>query len=499
MLTLGQPKKILTILLLFLFVDYSGPLLTKVKAADSKYLSKKEMKLFLIENEITFDDGQGNGAVTYIFEGNTYIRFKDDKEISRGGWRFTKLGALRVFQGDTKLTWKIYSDKSTIEIRAKGTLTGKKYSIEKYTNKVEAEKLRAEEKKRIEEEKKLAKQQKEEEKRIEEEKKLAKQQKEEEERKRIEEEKQQKENEEMEVLKAELEKLKEEKRLELEKVKQSKKQEAEKYNHSNNELISKVRKISELLLELENNEESEELLINYIEKVNSLLSTIDAATTKEEIESINVDTKIHLDLKEYVETHESNIPKYEKKLAAIKKEEEKKRLKEEKERKKAEKIAEEKRLKEEKERKKAEQATKELYNSVINAKWGMKGFPCDMNGGTYEKYVPGKGFMFWAGGKIQDGAGLSIIEADITQISETEFVVNQVFYPTRQNSLVYGAIGGNRRTGGSVRSYKIINEDLLQFNNKIEMLDMDALLAGKKGNAIGYTYQNENSTRVRCK
>ena len=60
----------------------------------------------------------------------------------------------------------------------------------------------------------------------------------------------------------------------MEKVKQSKKQEAEKYNHSNNELISKVRKISELLFELENNEESEELLINYNEKVNSLLSTI---------------------------------------------------------------------------------------------------------------------------------------------------------------------------------------------------------------------------------
>lgn len=142
---------------------------------------------------------------------------------------------------------------------------------------------------------------------------------------------------------------------------------------------------------------------------------------------------------------------------------------------------------------------KKLFNSIINAKWGMKGIPCDTNGGSYFKFINGKGEMMWAGGKIQDGSGLSIIQAKITQTSDTEFIIDQVFYPTRQNKLIYGAIGGNRRTGGTIRTYTIINEDLLELNSKIEMLDMDALLAGKTGDAIGYTYKNENSIRVRCK
>ena len=168
-------------------------------------------------------------------------------------------------------------------------------------------------------------------------------------------------------------------------------------------------------------------------------------------------------------------------------EEERKRLEQEKLA--AEQKAEEEKLKAKK---------KKLFESVINAKWGFKGIPCDMNGGSYEMYVPGKGFMMWAGGKIQDGGGVSKIVSDINQISETEFVVTTKMYPTPQNKFMYGAIG-DRMTAETVRTYKIVNEDSLMFRNEIKMIDVDAVLAGKKGNQVGYTYKTENSERVRCK
>jgi len=121
-----------------------------------------------------------------------------------------------------------------------------------------------------------------------------------------------------------------------------------------------------------------------------------------------------------------------------------------------------------------------------------------MNGGTYEMHVDRRGFMMWAGGKIQDGGGATSIESEINQISETEFVVTTKMYPTPLNKLMYGAIG-NRMTAETVKTYKIVNEDLLRFRNEIKMIDMDAILAGKSGNQVGYTYKTENSERVRCK
>ena len=121
-----------------------------------------------------------------------------------------------------------------------------------------------------------------------------------------------------------------------------------------------------------------------------------------------------------------------------------------------------------------------------------------MNGGSYEMYVPGKGFMMWSGGKIQDGGGATKIVSNINQISETEFVVTTKMYPTPLNKLMYGAIG-DRMTAETVRTFKIVNVDSLRFRNDITMIDMNAVLAGKRGNQVGYTYKTENSERARCK
>ena len=64
--------------------------------------------------------------------------------------------------------------------------------------------------------------------------------------------------------------------------------------------------------------------------------------------------------------------------------------------------------------------------------------------------------------------------------------------------MMYEALG-NRFTGKVVRTYDIINEDYLKLKSEIQMIDVDAVLAGKKGNQVGYTYKTENTFRKRCK
>ena len=280
------------------------------KTLSTKSLNKEDTKNFVLNYAITLVDERSDGLVTYIFDENNYIRYKDFKKISDGAWRFTNLGAMRIFNQDIKLTWKIkLGENNDINIKTKFDPIGKLYNFE-YEEK--------------------------------------------------------------------------------------------------NVYLSKLKNFNEKL-------EQEKLA--------------------------------------------------------------------------AEQKAEEEKLKAKK---------KKLFESVINAKWGFKGIPCDMNGGSYEMYVPGKGFMMWAGGKIQDGGGVSKIVSDINQISETEFVVTTKMYPTPQNKFMYGAIG-DRMTAETVRTYKIVNEDSLMFRNEIKMIDVDAVLAGKKGNQVGYTYKTENSERVRCK
>ena len=169
---------------------------TLLKSLSKKSLTKKETISFLKEYAVIVEDERGDGKVTYIFDDDKYSRYKGTEIISSDAWRFSKLGALRLFNKDVKMTWKIkISDKENlINIKTKFDPVGKLYEFEVKTKKefldqieqikqAEIQKKEAIEKAKIEKKKKI-KQEKlaEEQKRKEEERKL------EEEKKKLEEE-----------------------------------------------------------------------------------------------------------------------------------------------------------------------------------------------------------------------------------------------------------------------------------------------------------------------
>ena len=78
-----------------------------LKSVSKRGLNKNQTAEFLNNYAITLKDERTDGEVTYIFDSESYKRYKDGKVISEDGWRFSKLGALRLFNGDVKLTWKI--------------------------------------------------------------------------------------------------------------------------------------------------------------------------------------------------------------------------------------------------------------------------------------------------------------------------------------------------------------------------------------------------------
>ena len=78
-----------------------------LKSVSKRGLNKNQTAEFLNNYAITLKDERTDGEVTYIFDSENYKRYKDGKVISEDGWRFSKLGALRLFNGDVKLTWKI--------------------------------------------------------------------------------------------------------------------------------------------------------------------------------------------------------------------------------------------------------------------------------------------------------------------------------------------------------------------------------------------------------
>ena len=78
-----------------------------LKSVSKRGLNKNQTAEFLNNYAITLKDERTDGEVTYIFDSESYKRYKDGKVISEDGWRFSKLGALRLFNGDIKLTWKI--------------------------------------------------------------------------------------------------------------------------------------------------------------------------------------------------------------------------------------------------------------------------------------------------------------------------------------------------------------------------------------------------------
>ena len=101
-----------------------------LKSVSKRGLTKKQTAEFLNNYAITLKDERTDGEVTYIFNRENYKRYKDGLVISEDGWRYSNLGALRVFNGDIKLTWKIKLDKENIiVIKPKFQPLGKKYQF----------------------------------------------------------------------------------------------------------------------------------------------------------------------------------------------------------------------------------------------------------------------------------------------------------------------------------------------------------------------------------
>ena len=99
-----------------------------IKYVSKRGLNKNQTAEFLNNYAITLKDERTDGEVTYIFNSESYKRYKDGNIISEDGWRFTKLGALRLFNGDVKLTWKIKIGKDNlIVIKTKFQPIGKEY------------------------------------------------------------------------------------------------------------------------------------------------------------------------------------------------------------------------------------------------------------------------------------------------------------------------------------------------------------------------------------
>ena len=99
-----------------------------LKSVSKRGLNKNQTAEFLNNYAITLKDERTDGEVTYIFDTESYKRYKNGNVISEDGWRFSKLGALRLFNGDVKLTWKIKIGKENLMvIKTKFQPIGKEY------------------------------------------------------------------------------------------------------------------------------------------------------------------------------------------------------------------------------------------------------------------------------------------------------------------------------------------------------------------------------------
>ena len=318
-------KKLINFIIVFLLLT------TNIYAADEskKSLTKKETISFLKEYAIILEDERSDGEVTYVFDDENYSRYKGIEVISTDAWRFSKLGALRLFNRDIKMSWKIKitDGKNLINIKTKFDPIGKLYKFtimdkQDFLDQIEqiklaekqkkeaAKKAEIEKKKKQEEDKLVAEQKLEEEKQKLEEERLAAEQKLEEEKKKLEEEKL--------ALQKELEELKK-KRVEEEKERLAAEQKLEEEKQK----LEEERLAAEQKLEEEKQKLEKERL---------------AAEQKLENEKTPAQIK-----------KEEKERKKQEKLAA------KQKAKEEKERIKQEKVAAKQKAKEEEERKKKEE------------------------------------------------------------------------------------------------------------------------------------------------
>ena len=133
---LSKSLFVLFFLLLFSNYSYSDTKIDEavdkttdfLKSVSKRGLNKNQTAEFLNNYAITLKDERTDGEVTYIFDSENYKRYKNGNIISEDGWRFSKLGALRLFNGDVKLTWKIKIGKENLMvIKTKFQPIGKEY------------------------------------------------------------------------------------------------------------------------------------------------------------------------------------------------------------------------------------------------------------------------------------------------------------------------------------------------------------------------------------
>ena len=133
---LSKSILVLFFLLFFSSISYSETKIDKAvdkttdffKSVSKRGLNKNQTAEFLNNYAITLKDERTDGEVTYIFDSESYKRYKNGNIISEDGWRFSKLGGLRIFNGDVKLTWKIKIGKDNlIVIKTKFQPIGKEY------------------------------------------------------------------------------------------------------------------------------------------------------------------------------------------------------------------------------------------------------------------------------------------------------------------------------------------------------------------------------------
>jgi len=100
------------------------------KTLTRKSLNKEETIQFISEYIITIDDQKGDGTVIYFFEDEIYKRYKNLKVLSEDFWELSKLGYLKIYYNDEKVTWKIQPSKdNTINIKKKTETVGKLFKF----------------------------------------------------------------------------------------------------------------------------------------------------------------------------------------------------------------------------------------------------------------------------------------------------------------------------------------------------------------------------------
>ena len=100
------------------------------KTLTRKSLTETEVLSFVSEYVIEFDDGRGDGLVTYFFEDAIYKRYKNLEIISEGFWGFSMLGKLKISNNNKNDIWGIQPAKqNTIRIKKRATSVGKLYEF----------------------------------------------------------------------------------------------------------------------------------------------------------------------------------------------------------------------------------------------------------------------------------------------------------------------------------------------------------------------------------